>query len=179
MDINIVNFKQKSTKCQFFIFFRFWSIFTLSLLFHLISLQIFWQIFFMTNCFFLWFFLTKGLSLIIVKSLISWELFVYVSMWYLQNNKHLIWENLNKNCFILQILKMTLSTILFKKIKIEHLSLKFREILTLGIVFSVEQFCKLIFSTLLIRCLGKQNRFEENRIKCPSITRCVMVNKCN
>lgn len=42
--------------------------------------------------FFLWFFLTKGLSLIIVKSLISWELFVYVSIWYIQNNKHLIWK---------------------------------------------------------------------------------------
>lgn len=52
---------------------------------------------------------------------------------------------------------MTLSTILFEKIKIEHLSLKFREILTLGIIFSVEQIWKLIFSTLLIQCLGNQN----------------------
>jgi hypothetical protein len=30
MKINIVNFKQKSTKCQFFIFFRSCSVFTLS-----------------------------------------------------------------------------------------------------------------------------------------------------
>lgn len=47
---------------------------------------------FYDQLFFLWFFLTKGLSLIIVKSLISWELFVYVSIWYIQNNKHLIWK---------------------------------------------------------------------------------------